>query len=66
MQISLKAARVNANLSQVEAAAALAVNTATIGRWEAGKSYPKATQLAALCRLYGVQINDIFLIDKSN
>jgi transcriptional regulator with XRE-family HTH domain len=39
-KISLKAARVNANLSQRDAAAALGVNVSTLQNYETGKTVP--------------------------
>ena len=40
MQISLKAARVNAHLLQREAAEKIGVNTSTLVSWENGKNGP--------------------------
>lgn len=59
MQISLKAARINAGMQQAEAAEKLGVLRDTIGRWESGKTKPKADQLQKLCEVYGVPIESI-------
>lgn len=64
VQISLKAARVNAELKQCEAAAKIGVSTATIIRWEAGKTAPDSDKLQKLCEVYGVPIDSIFLNKK--
>lgn len=58
-KISLKAARVNANLSQKAAAKALGVSNQTLCKWEKGKTFPDAQQVDALCKLYGVSYDDI-------
>lgn len=64
MQITLKAARVNKGLKQNEAAKALGVDKSTLGNWENGKTFPTADRLAQMCRLYGVGIDDIFLLKQ--
>ncbi len=66
MQVTLKAARVNANLTQKQAGERIGVDTSTIWSWENGKTSPKAFQLEALCRVYGVSIDNIFLNRKSS
>lgn len=54
VKISLEAARVNANLSQKEAAVALGVSNRTVCNWEKGNSFPSADKIDALCELYGL------------
>lgn len=66
MQISLRAARVNAGLTQKEAAQAVGVNISTIGSWERGRTSPKGVLLLALCDRYGVSVDAIFLHKKSS
>ena len=65
MQITLKAARVNCGLKQNEAAKYLGVDKSTLGNWENGKTFPTADRLAQMCKLYGVGIDDIFLLRQS-
>jgi len=60
-KISLKAARVNANLTQEEVAKALHKTKATICAWESGKINIRATDLMRLCELYSVPMSAIFL-----
>lgn len=60
-KISLKAARVNAGLMQSEVAEKLGKSKQTIGSWEKGKTQPKATELTALCCLYGIPTECILL-----
>ncbi len=66
MQISLKAARVNANMTQKVAAQKIGVGQSTLISWECGKTAPKAPQLVALCKIYNVAIDEIFLSEKSS
>ena len=60
-RISLEAARVNANLSQKEAAIAMNVNVSTIANWEKGKTSPDADKFKELCEIYGCPMDLIFL-----
>ena len=59
-QITLKAARVNAGLTQLAAADKLNVSVATLKNWERGKTFPKQPQIEALCELYGVSYDNLF------
>ena len=58
-QITLKAARVNAGLTQTDVETKLGYARSTLTRWETGKCVPRADKLAALCTLYGVSVTDI-------
>ena len=64
MKISLKAARVNAGMTQNEAARKAGVSKSSIINWEKGKTFPTATKMMELCKLYCVTMDDIFLIEK--
>lgn len=59
-QISLAAARVNAGLTQEEAAKALKVGKQTIVSWEKGNSEPKMSQSRQLSELYKIPLDYIF------
>ena len=54
-KISLAAARVNANLTQAEAAKRLGIANNTLIKWEKGEDFPKITQMRALCDLYQIE-----------
>lgn len=54
MKITLKAARVNAGLTQTDVATALKVDRSTVVGWESGKHKISADKLLALCELYGI------------
>lgn len=60
-KISLKAARINANLTQEDVAKALHKSKTTIVFWESGKSKIKASDLIKLCELYSVPVSVISL-----
>lgn len=66
LQISLAAARVNAGMTQEDAAKALNVGKQTIVSWEKGTSEPKMSQSRALSELYKMPLDYIFLPQKSN
>lgn len=61
LKISLKAARVNANLSQEEVARKMKKSKVTINNWENGKTEIDYGNLNELCRLYFVTMDDILL-----
>jgi len=61
IQISLAAARVNANFTQQEVAEKLHVSKNTIVNWESGKVIPSFIVLNALSDLYRIPIDNIFL-----
>ena len=54
VKITIRAARVNAGLSQKEAADRLGVSNKTLGNWEKGITFPPADKISAICELYGV------------
>lgn len=59
MKITLAAARVNAGLTQKEAAAMLGVSNKTICSWEKCASFPDAQQIKDICELYVVSYDNI-------
>ena len=56
---TLKGARVNAGLTQKEAAKDIGVSNKTLSSWERGTSVPNIQQVDALCKLYGRTIDEI-------
>lgn len=73
VKFSLKAARVNANLSQKEAAQRLDISNKTLCSWENGGSFPPANKIPEICDLYGVPYdclnflpNDSLLANKAS
>jgi len=65
LQISLKAARVNARMTQGQAAEKLGVIKETVLNWENGNTKVGTIQLMALCNLYAVSIDNIVLPKNS-
>lgn len=66
LQISLAAARVNAQKTQSDVAKALRVSKNTVVAWENGTTEPRASQAKELSALYGIPLDNIFLPCKSN
>lgn len=64
LRITLKAARINVNLSQKEAAEQLHISNKTLCNWENGVSYPDAEQINAICKLYGVHYDNIIFLPE--
>lgn len=63
-KISLAAARVNAKLTQKEAAKKLNISNKTLFQWEKGITTPHVRKIDAICDLYGVTYDDIIFFDK--
>lgn len=61
MQITLKAARVNAGMTRKDVEKSVGINAETLKGWEYGKFEPRAKMFLKLCHLYNVAPTDIFL-----
>ena len=61
MQITLKAARVNAGMTQPQVSKKLQIALKTLISWEKGRTIPKPVYIEAMCRLYGCNPEDIYL-----
>lgn len=59
-RISLKAARVNACMSQSEAAEKIGVAVSTLRNWEAGKTFPTKPKIDKICEVYGIAFDILF------
>lgn len=59
-KITLKAARVNANLSRAEAAAKIGVAVSTLKNWETGRTFPNQPKIQRLCEVYGISFDVLF------
>lgn len=66
MAITLKAARINRNLTQSEAGARIGVTEDTISNWERGKSFPNVPQLKRIEEVYQVSYNDLIFLPDNN
>lgn len=61
LKISLKAARVNAELTQQQVADMIGVRKETVISWEKGKTEIKAIWLNRLCDIYKISTANILL-----
>ena len=61
VRVSLRASRVNANLTIKDVSEALKVTQQTIRRWESGKTEPSASEFLRLCEMYQISPNNVFL-----
>ena len=59
MQINLKAARVNAGLSQEQVKEKTGYARSTLTSWESGKVTPRQDDLKVLCELYKIPVECI-------
>ena len=57
--ITLKAARVNVNLTQKQAAKRLGIAESTLSLYERGELYPTIKTIQKMEELYGLSYNDI-------
>lgn len=64
MQVTLKAARINAGLTQKQAAKELKVSKDTISNWERGQSFPDVLDIKRIEKLYKVMYADIIFLSS--
>lgn len=62
MKITLKTARVNRCLNQLEAAEKLGVSRSTLQSWETYKSFPTVDKLPIIEKVYNVKYDDIVFL----
>lgn len=62
-KITLKAARINANIkTQDEAGKMLGVSGDTVGNWERGKSFPSAKYIPIIEKVYNIKYHSIIFL----
>ena len=66
MELTLRAARVNAGFDKKTAANKLGVSTDTLGNWENGITFPKVPHLMKIEKIYGVSYADIKFMPKDS
>lgn len=59
MTMTLRAARVNANLTQKEASKKVCVSPAAWSKWERGVTYPNALQIKKIEKVLNIGFSDI-------
>lgn len=62
LKLTLKAARVNAGLTQKEVAEKLNISNKTVCSWETGATTPNALQVETLCALYNVTYDHLIFL----
>ena len=62
MAITMKAARVNAQLTQAAAANALNISKSTLLGYEAGRVIPKVDMAKKMAALYGLSVDEIIFL----
>lgn len=66
MRITLKAARVNSDLTQKEAAKLLNISVETLCNYENGISFPNVPTLKKIERVYDVCYSDLIFLTANN
>lgn len=66
MAMTLKAARVNKQMGQVEASKALGIAQETLSNWELGKTFPTVPQIKKIEDLYGVPYSDLIFFTEDS
>ena len=64
MAITLKAARVNAEMTQTEAAKALGISKNTLLNYEKYKTIPDIEKSKQMAKLYGCTVNDLIFFKQ--
>lgn len=64
-KLSIKALRVNNEMSQQDVADILGVSKPTVIKWEKGDVKPKGLVIFALAKLYGVEVGNIAIRQKN-
>ncbi len=64
MQITLKAARANAGLTQQQAGAAMDVSADVISNWERGKTFPNVKQIKEIEKVYKIGYDNIIFLPE--
>lgn len=59
MRVTIKAARVNKDMTQEAFANAVGVGVRTVQNWEAGVSSPRADKMPEICEVLDCEIDDI-------
>lgn len=65
IRISIKAARVNSEMNQIEFAREIGVSLSTVTNWERGKTEPDASHLRKISEISGIPMDFIFIPQKS-
>lgn len=62
--LTLKAARVNAMYTLVQASKLIGISSNTLSSWERGETHPTWKQLIKVSNIYNVNISDLIFLEK--
>lgn len=65
MKMTLKAIRINNNLTQQEASKMLGIAETTLNKYENFKSFPDVPMIEKILKLYKVDYNDIIFLQQN-
>lgn len=65
-KLTIKAARVNANLTQEELAKRVGVSKDTVGKWERGTSFPSVLKIPLIEKACNIKYEDIIFLPNNN
>lgn len=65
MRLSLKALRINSNLTQLEASKKLGISEGTLNNYENYKSFPDIPTVEKILKLYEVTYDDIIFLPQN-
>ena len=65
MKMTLKAIRINNNLTQQEASKMLGIAETTLNKYENFKSFPDVPMIEKILNLYKVDYNDIIFLQQN-
>ena len=66
MGLTLKAARVNKNMTQVAAAREIGVSVDTLSNYERGASFPDVPTIKKIEMVYGVPYSELIFLPRNN
>lgn len=64
MAITLKAARINAGLTQLEAAQMLVISKDTLSKWERGITFPSADKIPLIEKIYHTTYDNLIFLPQ--
>lgn len=66
IKFTLKALRINKNLTQKEASEKLGITKETLSNWENAKSFPNVKQIKNIEKLYDVTYDNIIFLPNNH
>lgn len=66
MAITIKAARVNKNLTQAQAAELLGVSKDSLWNYENGRSFPDVRVVQKMVEVYGISYDNLIFLPTNN